>query len=78
MPTALRDGPYRMFFFAGDGREPRHVHVERDDCVAKFWIEPVRLCSSGGFSRTEISRLMRLVMKHRMKLLEAWDEYFIG
>jgi hypothetical protein len=36
MPTVLRLGPYRFFFYAGDGVEPPHVHVERDDDTAKF------------------------------------------
>jgi hypothetical protein len=43
MPTVLRSGPYRFFFYTGDGGEPPHVHVERDDCEAKFWLDPVRL-----------------------------------
>jgi len=36
MPTILRVGPYRFFFYSADGEEPPHVHVERDDSVAKF------------------------------------------
>lgn len=43
MPTILRVGPYRFFFYSGDGREPPHIHVERDSGVAKFWLDPVRL-----------------------------------
>ena len=31
MPTILREGPYRFFFYASDREEPLHVHVERDD-----------------------------------------------
>lgn len=31
MPTVLRSGPYRFFFYAGDRDEPPHVHIERDD-----------------------------------------------
>ena len=27
MPTVLRVGPYRLFFFSADRDEPRHVHV---------------------------------------------------
>ncbi|MED6327357.1 MAG: DUF4160 domain-containing protein [Verrucomicrobiota bacterium] len=42
MPTVLRVGPYRFFFYAGDAGEPEHIHVERDDCVVKFWLLPVR------------------------------------
>jgi len=46
MPTVLRVGPYRFFFYAGDREEPPHVHVERDDNIAKFWLDPIRLKSS--------------------------------
>jgi hypothetical protein len=35
MPTVLRVGPYRFFFYSGDGGEPPHIHVERDQYAAK-------------------------------------------
>ncbi|HYY97266.1 MAG TPA: DUF4160 domain-containing protein [Pyrinomonadaceae bacterium] len=71
MPTVLRLGPYRFFFYAGDGGEPPHVHVERDDDTAEFWLDPVRLQTSGGFGRAEINRIQKLVEGNR-------DEYFNG
>jgi len=43
MPTALRTGPYRFFFYAGDRDEPPHVDIERENKRAKFWLNPVRL-----------------------------------
>jgi hypothetical protein len=76
MPTVLRSGPYRLFFFAGDRTEPAHIHVERDDRIAKLWLDPVRLHSSGGFPRVEIARIEKLVSNHRVELMEAWNEYF--
>lgn len=78
MPTVLRSGPYRFFFYAGDRDEPPHIHVERDNNKAKFWLEPVRLQNSGGFSRTEIGRIQRLVEENREGLLRSWNEYFNG
>ena len=57
MATVLGYGPYRFFFYAGDRDEPQHIHVERDDDVAKFWLDPIRLQSNGGFSRKEINRM---------------------
>ncbi|MGZ8190205.1 MAG: DUF4160 domain-containing protein [Methylococcaceae bacterium] len=71
MPTVLRIGPYRFFFFAGDRDEPPHIHIERDDMVAKFWLDPVRLQSSGGFSRKEIIRIQRVVGEYQIQLREA-------
>jgi hypothetical protein len=76
MPTVLRIGPYRFFFYAGDRDEPSHVHVEREDNTAKFWLNPVRLQVSGGFSRSEINRILRLVEENREHLLRSWDEFF--
>lgn len=48
MPTLLREGPYRFFFYSdeGDPREPPHVHVTAGERLAKFWLEPVALASS--------------------------------
>ena len=76
MPTVLRVGPYRFFFYAGDGGEPRHVHVARDTSTAKFWLEPIRLQESGGFRGAELNRLAALVQEHQDTLVRAWDEYF--
>jgi len=78
MPTVLRDGPYRFFFYSGDRDEPPHVHVERDDCEAKFWLDPVQLERSRGFSRREINQIQAIIEGSRRKLLDRWDEYFNG
>lgn len=75
MPTILRAGPYRFFFYAGDRGEPQHVHVERDNNIAKFWLDPVRLQSNGGFPRTEIARIHQLIAEHHLRLVEAWNDY---
>ena len=76
MPTVLRIEFYRLFFFAGDRDEPAHSHIEREDKVAKFWLDPVRLQSSSGFSRNEIIRIQRIVGEHQTQLREAWNAYF--
>ncbi|OHB76546.1 MAG: hypothetical protein A2Z34_08220 [Planctomycetes bacterium RBG_16_59_8] len=78
MPTVLRLGEFRFFFYAGDRDEPQHVHVERGGKVAKVWLQPVRLQRSGGFNRAEIVRIQRMVADHQDRLLEAWNEYFHG
>jgi hypothetical protein len=77
MPTILRNGPYRFFFYATDRYEPPHIHVEREDNKAKFWLDPVRLHQSGGFNRAEINRIPKLVEENREIMLRGWNEYFI-
>jgi hypothetical protein len=76
MPTVLRSGPYRFFFYSADGSEPPHVHVEREALIAKFWLKPVRLQDSGGFRRVEIRRLAAIVDDNVEALLRFWDEFF--
>jgi hypothetical protein len=76
MPTVFRKGPYRFFFYAGDYVEPPHVHVERDAYKAKFWLDPVRLHESGGFNRSEITRIQTLVEENAGFLLRSWNEFF--
>ena len=76
MPTVIRSGPYRFFFYAGDRDESPHVHVERDDKIAKFWLVPVRLQYSGGFNRMEINTIHKNIQKHQKKLLGGWHDYF--
>ena len=76
MPTVLRIGPYRFFFYAGDSDEPQHIHVERDDKIAKYWLIPIRLQNSGGFNRTEIDRIQKIIQEYHVQLMEGWNEYF--
>jgi hypothetical protein len=76
MPTVLRVGPYRFFFYSGDRDEPPHIHVERDDKVAKFWLDPVRIQRSGGFNRGDINTIYRLVEEHADLLMEEWNDFF--
>ena len=76
MPTVLRYGPYRFFFYAGDGMEPPHIHVERDSAEAKFWLDPVRLERSVGFGSRELRAIRQLVDEHLPTLLEAWRDFF--
>ena len=76
MPTILRTGPYRLYFFSHEPNEPPHVHIDRDNATAKFWLRPVRLASGAGFSWSELRRLERLVQTHQQLLSGAWHDYF--
>jgi hypothetical protein len=51
VPTVLRLGPYRFFFYSSDGAEPPHVHVEHDEKTCKFWLEHCVSSATGAFAR---------------------------
>lgn len=75
MPTVLRAGPYRVYFFSHESNEPPHVHVDRDDSTAKFWLGPVALARNLGFPVHELSRIEALLTEYEETLLEAWHEH---
>ncbi len=76
MPTIRIIGPYRFFFYSGDFDEPLHIHVERERSRAKFWLEPVRLENSRGFSQTEINGVQRIVERNAEFFVRRWNEVF--
>ncbi len=76
MPTVLNTGPYRLFFYSSDGDEPPHIHVKRENAVAKFWLEPLRYDYSAGFRPVELRKIQSIIEENRSRLLEAWNEYF--
>jgi hypothetical protein len=75
-PVILRVGPYRFYFVSHDLREPPHIHVDREDVSAKFWLDPVALAYNLGYPPRELRKLETLTTEHQQELLEAWNEYF--
>ena len=76
MPTVMRIGPFRLYFFSHEPNEPPHVHVDRDAATIKVWLEPVEVAKSRGFRAHEIGSIFAMVEQHRDRLVEAWHEHF--
>jgi hypothetical protein len=76
LPTVLRSGPYRFYFFSHEPNEPAHVHVDRDQFSAKVWLLPLALARNIGFSARELRKILKLVEDNQTMLLEAWYGYF--
>jgi hypothetical protein len=76
MPT-IKDisGPYRFFFYSFDCNEPMHVHVQRENKVCKFWIEPVELAKNQGFSARELNQIRRVIELNVSGIKGAWHEH---
>lgn len=78
MPTVLRIGRHRFFFFSNEGNEPPHIHVETAENYAKFWLQPVALARSIGYNPKELRELRELVDERKSLFLRRWHEYFGG
>lgn len=76
MPTVLRIGGFRFYFYSHEPNEPPHVHVDRGEATIKVWLEEIAVAKSRGFRAHEINGILTMVQEHRTILLEAWHEYF--
>jgi len=79
MPTVFRERGFRFFFYSNEGspREPVHIHVEKDDIEAKFWLNPgVRVAYNEGYDARTLRELLAIVLRNKLRIERAWDEYF--
>jgi hypothetical protein len=76
VPTVLRIGGYRFYFYSHEPNEPPHVHIDQGGASLKVWLEPVELARNAGFRPREISAVIELVRQNSTSLLEAWHGYF--
>jgi hypothetical protein len=76
MPTILRSGAYRFYFYSHEPDEPPHIHCDRDNLSVKFWLNAVELAKNYGFNDRELRQIESLVKDHQTEFLGAWHEYF--
>ena len=50
-------------------------HVQREDRLCKFWLEPVMLANNDGFSARGLTQIRNLVKAHLTGIMEAWNEH---
>ena len=77
-PRAIKDiDGFRFFFFSRENDEPPHIHVEKGNGTAKWWLTPEpRMVYSNGYKAGEERKIERLVKKHQHELLQAWERHF--
>jgi hypothetical protein len=76
MPTVKGiPGSYRFYFYSFDCTEPMHVHVQRENMICKFWLNPISLSQNEGFSPSELNRIRRLIESNYQTINEAWYEH---
>ncbi len=76
MPTVLRFEAYRFYFYSHEPNEPPHIHIDRGNLSAKFWLSPISLAKNIGFNPKDLRKIESLVESNQNKFLEAWYEYF--
>lgn len=76
MPTILKYRSYRFYFYSHENNEPPHIHIDKDDSCAKFWILPITLSSNYGFTKKELREIEKVISINQEFMLEKWREFF--
>jgi len=79
MPVVFRERGFRFFFYSNEGapHEPVHIHVEKDNMEAKFWLKPeVKLAYNDGYDSRTLRELLGIVEINKNRIERAWDEFF--
>jgi len=76
VPTVLRWGAYRAFFYSNEGNEPAHIHVRAADKEAKVWLHDFSIAVNAGFPAHELGAIIRHLKSHRNELVASWNEHF--
>jgi hypothetical protein len=76
VPTVLRWGAYRAFFYSNERDEPPHIHIRAGDKEIKVWLHDLTLAANMGFAAHEVGDTIRHLRANRLKLMAAWNAYF--
>jgi hypothetical protein len=79
MPTVLFSMGWRFFFYANEGNEPIHVHCQKAEKEAKFWLDRENYEAIEDFSYrmspADIRTVKKLIYVHFEDLEREWDEF---
>ena len=79
MPTILIVSGWRLFFYANERNEPAHVHCQKGNAEAKYWLDTngydISESHSYNMSPTDRRTLRKIIFEHFDYLVEQWNEF---
>ena len=75
-PAVFTTHGFRFFFYS-DEEDRMHVHVEKGEAEAKFWLEPtIELASAYDCKPKTLKAMLRIVEERQNDIKHAWREHF--
>ena len=75
-PRAFMINGYDFFFFSLE-ESRMHIHVEKGENEAKFWMEPViELASNRGFNTKELKTIKLYIEENERTIRDKWNHHF--
>ena len=76
MPTLLRKHGFRFYFFSDEYQfKPPHIHVDKGEGTAIFWLNHVLLQKSKGMSSKDLIKAREIVIENQKIFLRKYNEY---
>ena len=79
MPTILLIAGWRFFFYSNENNEPIHIHVERADAEAKFWIDvkefEITEAFAYKFSPRDKREVKKIIYEHLDYIIDQWNKF---
>lgn len=74
-PVFAREKGY-VFKVYSNEEERMHIHVIKERCSAKFWLEPdIELSKNSGFSDVEIHEIERIIKIYANNFREQYKKH---
>lgn len=77
MPTILFINGWRFFFYSNEGNEPIHIHVQKAELEAKFWIRidarEIDEAFSYNLSPADKREVKKLIYLNLDYIIEKWN-----
>ena len=79
MPTILFINGWRFFFYSNEGNEPIHIHVQKAEMEAKYWIfaegYEIKEAFSYNLSSKDKREVKKLIYLNLGYIIEKWNLY---
>jgi hypothetical protein len=81
MPTILFIYGWKFFFYSNESHEPIHIHVQKGDAEAKFWllIDEIEVIEAFSYNFTQANKreVKKIIYQHFDILIDAWITHFL-
>lgn len=82
MPTILFIYGWRLFFYSNESNEPIHIHVQKGDIEAKYWllIEEIEIIEAFSYNFTPVSKkeIKKIIYQHFDLIVSEWSKHFLN
>jgi hypothetical protein len=79
MPTVLMLFGWRFFFYANEGDEPVHIHCQKAEAEAKYWLDvdsfEVIEAHSYNMSPADTRKVRRIIFEHFDYIVSEWQRF---